>query len=210
MPGQGKYTAYYNNAFAGNEEKKTRLEAIYSNGVFTAAGPYNQVDVIRTGNERILAIQNPESGTEFLQLGDINMFPDGVFMDFRGTSTDENAADISTVEWKKAGDPLNPYVPDVRSPGAAPGIDLSSTSTDVVTVNADASEGDSRDNAPGDLADIERFNPNYDPADSDGEKYDNKGTRNPIHTGKKIHEIASVSVDRPLKLGDSMRFKDEQ
>lgn len=209
MPGQGKYTAYYDQAFSNNEDKKTRLEAVYSNGVFTEGGPYNQADVVKTGNDRILAIGNPESGTEFLQKGDINMYPNGVYMDFRGTPEDETRADIASVEWKKAGDPLNPYVPDVRSPGPAPGVDLSDTTTDVVSVNADASQGDSRDQAPGELAEIEQFNPNYDPAESDGEKYDNKGTRNPIYTGRKIHEVASVSVDRPLKLGDAMRHADE-
>lgn len=205
MPGQGKYTSYYDHAFADNEEKKTRLELVYPRGVFTSGGPYNQTDVVQVGNDRLFAIGNPESGTEFLQKGDVNMYPNGVYLDFRGPVNNEDMADISTVKWAKAGDPLNAYVPDVRSPGPAPGTDLSSTSTAVVTVNADASEGDFRDESPDELAGIEAFNPNYDPAETDAEKFDNKGTRNPIHTGRKIHEVASVSVDKPLKLGDSMR-----
>jgi len=209
MPGQGKYTAYYDQAFTGNEDKKTKLEEIYAKGVFTEGGPYNQSDVIETGNERILAIGDAESGTGFLQKGDAGMFPDGVYMDFRGSPNNPDEADISTVGWKKAGDPLNAYTPDVRSPGPAPGVDLSSTDTSTISVNADASGGDSRDEAPGDLSNVEVLNPNYDPAESDAEKYDNKGTRNPIHTGRKIHEVAAVSVDRPLKLGDSMHHADE-
>ena len=209
MPGQGKYTAYYDQAFANNEDKKERLEAVFPHGVFTSNGPYNQSDVIKTGNERLLAIGDAESGTEYLQNGDPGMFPEGVYLDYRGVAQDDTRADLSTVKWEKAGDPMNPYVPDIRSPGPAPGIDLSDTSTDVINTNVDASQGDPRDQAPGELANTEQYKPNYDPADTDAEKYDNKGTRNPYYTARKIHEVAAVSVDKQLKLGDSMRHADE-
>jgi hypothetical protein len=207
MPGSGKYTKYYNTAFADNEEKKTVLESIFSKGAFTGDEPYNQELVIKTANERILAIGDSESGTEYLQNGDPVIFPQGVYMDFRGTPENETAADNSEVTWTKEGDPINPYTPDVRSPGHA-NADLTDHNT--VIANTDPVNGGARSVEPGDLAEVNVLNPNYVPANSESDREENKGTRNPYHTGKRIHEVASISVDKSLKLGSSMKFKDDQ
>lgn len=45
------------------------------------------------------------------QQGDLGMFPTGVQFNFG------NAPDVPTVKWTNAGDPANPYMPDITSPG---------------------------------------------------------------------------------------------
>lgn len=65
-----------------------------------------------------------------IQRGDLGMFPTAVKFGFG------DSPDISTVKWKNAGDPANPYMPDVTSPGPGktdgkdkavdPGLDVSS------------------------------------------------------------------------------------
>jgi len=55
----------------------------------------------------------PESG---MQTGDLGMFPSGVDLTYG------KAPNLADVSWRNPGDPANPYVPDVTSPGpGAPG-----------------------------------------------------------------------------------------
>jgi len=57
-----------------------------------------------------------------IQQGDPNMFPNGVDMTFAGSLLQAPNAppDVSTVKWTNPGDPANPYIPDITSPG--PGL----------------------------------------------------------------------------------------
>lgn len=204
MPGQGKYTTYYNNV--EGSDKKQLLEKVYSTSPF-AQGEYNQLDVIKTGNKYLMANGESESGTPFLQKGDAGLFPEGVKLDFSGSPSSQYDVDVSKVVWKKPGDPANAYVPDVRSPGVANGVDLSNNDTNIVTVNVDASNGDPRLTNPEiSSSDIK---PNYVPASNQGDIFENKGTTNPEFTGPKIHSVASVSVDNPLRLGSAMKSAGE-
>lgn len=200
MPGQGKYTKYYNQV--PETDKKQLLEKLFSNSPFSTDS-YNQADVVKTSNKYLAAIGGSESGVEFLQKGDPGLFPQGVMLNFSGVPGSDVDADTSSVAWKKAGDPANPYIPDIRSPGPADGIDLSSTDTTVILTNVDASAGDPRQSDPKLTTDM--IKPNYDPAESAADIFENKGTRNPEFTGPKIHDVAAVSVDNPLRLGSSMK-----
>lgn len=200
MPGQGKYTKYYNQV--PEDDKKQLLEKIFDKGPF-ATDSYNQKDVIAAANKYLAAIGDSESGVEFLQKGDLGLFPQGVMLNFSGIPGSDVDADTSKVKWTKGGDPANPYMPDIRSPGPADGIDLSSTDTSFIMTNVDATQGDPRQSDP--KMDTTVIKPNYDPAGDADEIFDNKGTRNPEFTGPRIHQVASVSVDNPLRLGSSMK-----
>lgn len=200
MPGQGKYTKYYNHV--PESDKKQLLENLFSKGPF-ATDSYNQTDVIATANKYLAAIGSSESGVEFLQKGDAGMFPQGVMLNYSGIPGSDIDADTSTVKWKKGGDPSNAYMPDIRSPGPADGIDLASTDTSIILTNVDATQGDPRQTDP--KITTQMIKPNYDPAESIADIFENKGTRNPEFTGPRIHEVASVSVDNPLRLGSSMK-----
>jgi hypothetical protein len=200
MPGQGKYTTYYDHV--QESDKKQLLETVFDKGPF-AQDLYNQADVIKAANKFLSANGESESGTPFLQKGDPGLFPNGVMLNFSGIPGSDQDADISTVEWKKAGDPANPYVADIRSPGPADGVVLSNNDTDNVMVNVDASSGDPRQTNPNITP--EMIKPTYVPASGQGDIFENKGTVNPEFTGPQIHSVASVSVDQPLRLGSSMK-----
>ena len=200
MPGQGKYTMYYNQV--EESDKKQLLESVYDKGPF-AQNKYNQSDVVLAAHKFLLANGDSESGTPFLQKGDPGMFPNGVMLNYSGIPGSEQDANIASVEWKKPGDPMSPYTPDIRSPGPADGVVLSNNDTSNVMVNVDASNGDPRQSKPTITA--ENIKPNYVPASGQGDIFENKGTVNPEFTGPKIHSVASVSVDTPLRLGSSMK-----
>lgn len=58
-----------------------------------------------------------------IQAGDLGMFPAGVDLSFGytvGVVPPNSPPDVSTVVWQNPGDPANPYVPDITSPG--PGL----------------------------------------------------------------------------------------
>ncbi len=75
------------------------------------------------------------------QKGDMGMFPTGVQ---RGYG---DSPDVTTVKWNVAGDPANPYAPDITSPG--PG----------------KTDGKDKDVDPGiSIADIQEFSTTQDPA----------------------------------------------
>lgn len=46
-----------------------------------------------------------------VQQGDLGMFPNGVLRGYGGSP------DVTKVKWTNAGDPANPYAPDITSPG---------------------------------------------------------------------------------------------
>lgn len=60
---------------------------------------------------------NPENGH---QSGDPDMFPQGVKLDYSGEVDGVSLPNPTDVKWKKGGDPIGAYMPDVSSPG--PGI----------------------------------------------------------------------------------------
>jgi hypothetical protein len=46
-----------------------------------------------------------------VQQGDLGMFPTGVKLNY------SDSPDVSSVKWMNPGDPANPYMPDITSPG---------------------------------------------------------------------------------------------
>lgn len=105
-----------------------------------------------------------------IQQGDMGMFPNGVLLGFGGSP------DVSTVKWTNPGDPANPYVPDVSSPG--PG----------------KTEGTDKNVDPGiSIADVAATSTTEDPA--------GQNVRNPVNDGPAIY--ANNTLGAPQKLGDS-------
>jgi hypothetical protein len=103
-----------------------------------------------------------------VQQGDLGMFPTGVPLGF-GASPD-----VSSVKWTNAGDPANPYFPDITSPG--PGkTDGKDKTTDPGLKTSDVPHTDS-DTAGQDL-------------------------RNPTKDGPAIY--GNNTLGAPQKLGDS-------
>lgn len=113
-----------------------------------------------------------------IQQGDPAMFPKGVDITFAGRLLDSpnSAPDVANVKWTNAGDPANPYVPDISSPG--PG------KTDGVDKNTDPQIA---------TTDI---HPNYIVGQP------NSSTREPLVTAAKIAETNN-SLDKQLTRGNS-------
>mgnify|MGYP001595556627 CR=1 FL=1 len=112
MSGKGKYTTY---APAANN-KNTLLNKLFK-GNSTVPNPL--ADLV--GKEDDVRQQTVARAKTFLtpdvQQGDPGMFPNGVNMTFVGDSNGVTAPDLTKVEWDSAGDPANPYAPDITSPG---------------------------------------------------------------------------------------------
>jgi hypothetical protein len=113
-----------------------------------------------------------------IQQGDPAMFPKGVDITFAGRLLDSpnSAPDVANVKWTNAGDPANPYIPDISSPG--PG------KTDGVDKNTD----------PGITE--QDIKPTYIPGQP------NSGTREPLVTATKI-AATNNTLTTQLPKGDS-------
>jgi hypothetical protein len=113
-----------------------------------------------------------------IQQGNSLIFPNGVDYTFAGRSLDDptQTPDISQVSWKVAGDPANPYIPDLSSPG--PG----------------KTAGTDKDVDP--QISTQDVKPNYIPGQP------NSATRNPVVTGAKI-AAAINAIDISLVKGNS-------
>jgi hypothetical protein len=105
-----------------------------------------------------------------IQAGDLGMFPVGVNLSFT------ESPDVSTVKWVNAGDPANPYFPDITSPGAGKteGKDKTTDPTDTVPA-------------------IEAVSTTSDPA--------RQNLRNPVDDGPAVY--GNNALGSPQKLGDS-------
>lgn len=103
-----------------------------------------------------------------IQQGDLGMFPTGVRLGYG------DAPDVPTVAWSRAGDPANPYFPDITSPG--PG------------------KTDGRDKS---------VNPNLAVGDVPATDTDPSGQnlKNPALDGRAIYN--NNTIGSPQKLGDS-------
>ena len=118
-PGTGRYTTYVPVASPRN----TRLRELFNSRAANNAGAfYGAVDETDNINAAAAAVSRATANVnaqgvggllpaDGQQAGDTGMFPTGVKQGYGG------APDITDVEWKNAGDPANPYVPDLSSPG---------------------------------------------------------------------------------------------
>lgn len=165
MPGKGKYTQYA----APMSDKNTLLNKLFKSDD-AVQKPLLQ-DLVGKEEEALKVIV--DMGKAKLQPahqdGDKGHFPSGVNLNF------SDAPKLDDVKWTNAGDPANPYMPDISSPG--PG----------------KTEGlDKADDPALKTTDIK---PNYVPGAP------NTGTKSPVASAAKI--VAAALLGVTSKLGDS-------
>jgi len=113
MSGKGKYTTFVPVASPRNTLLSKMFNAKAANGAGVFYGTLNESD---NGKAAAAAVATATSNVGLLpegtnQHGDALMFPGGVSLSYK------ESPDLTEVKWKKAGDPANPYVPDITSPG---------------------------------------------------------------------------------------------
>jgi hypothetical protein len=105
-PGSGRYTTYV----PVKSEKNERLSKLF-NKVSPAGDIYNGAESnSKAASEAVATAKSVLTGE-----GDKDIFGNGVDLSY-GAETN-TAPDTTEVTWNKAGDPANPYVPDLSSPG---------------------------------------------------------------------------------------------
>lgn len=112
-PGKGRYTTFVPPASTRNQ-KLNRLFNGRAEGKGDLYGETYQTDQAKAAEEAVKVATDNDKGlfpADGTQVGDLNMFPEGVRLDFT------DSPNLNEVAWKKAGDPANPYMPDVSSPG---------------------------------------------------------------------------------------------
>lgn len=130
MPGQGKYTKYAIPADSGDYSgagKNNLLSKIFGKNANPGDGPGTLPPqmVYGPGKEVDVRAAIVAMGRELLQSttqqGDVDHFPSGVDMSYG------QAPDLTQVKWVNPGDPANPYVADITSPGVGntEGVDKS-------------------------------------------------------------------------------------
>lgn len=123
-PGSGRYTTYVPTASSKNELLSKLFNAKSPTG--DVYGKAYQTDLAAAANVAVAAATDKTKGMlpiGGLQTGDINMFPNGVKLNYG------EAPNVGDVKWDSAkfspsgvvtnsGGPANSYVPDISSPGA--------------------------------------------------------------------------------------------
>ena len=100
-PGSGRYTTYL---------PPTTPKRVYLNKLFK--GGMSALYEGATTNAAAAAEAVQRAVTELNKgQGDVDLFGNGISIKFEG------APDTTEVKWNVAGDPANPYVPDLSSPG---------------------------------------------------------------------------------------------
>ena len=100
-PGSGRYTTY----IPVNDKKRVYLNKLFKGGMSAL------YDGATTNADAAAAASNLFKKKFDSGVGDVDMFGTGVLMHY------EEAPDTTAVKWTSAGDPANPYVPDLSSPG---------------------------------------------------------------------------------------------
>src|SRR5262249_33666055 len=107
MSGTGKYTQYAPPA----SDKNTLLNKLFHSSDATEK-PVVQDLVGKEDDARKAIVDIAKAQlTPAHQAGDLGYFPSGVDLNFAGAPKTED------VKWALAGDPANPYAPDISSPG---------------------------------------------------------------------------------------------
>jgi len=107
MSGTGKYTTYAPPA----SDKNTLLNKLFHSPDATEK-PIVQDLVGKENDARDAVVAIAKANlTPAHQAGDLGYFPSGVDLNFAGAPKTED------VKWTLAGDPANPYAPDITSPG---------------------------------------------------------------------------------------------
>jgi hypothetical protein len=113
MSGNGKYTQYA----APASGKNTLLNKLFHSDDPTLA-PVAQDLVGKEDDVRkaVVALAK-QAMLPSHQSGDPALFPQGVDLDYTYKQDPSMLPDIPSVKWKNPGDPANPYIPDISSPG---------------------------------------------------------------------------------------------
>jgi len=102
-PGSGRYTTY----IPVKSSRNDRLSKLFKN----SGDIYSDAESNAKAAEAAVATRN----TAVTGKGDVDLFGNGVDLTY-GVAT-ETVPNTTEVAWTKAGDPANPYVPDLSSPG---------------------------------------------------------------------------------------------
>ena len=160
-PGSGRYTNYTPLDVASAAAYAKRYERFNAKAAADKGAFY--------GLTESSALTYVQKAAEILAagVGDKQMFPSGVDLKFK------NAPDLADTSLKNAGDPANPFMPDVSSPGAVEGA---------INVDAKSKTG----NGKIDVADVK---PNYVVAEGVlSQDAQNLGTQSPSNTASKLGE----------------------
>lgn len=141
-PGSGRYTTYV----PVDSPRNRLLRELFNKKAGDKGNLYGDPDqtdnikaaaaVVARAKDNATGI-SPEGGH---QSGDPDMFPQGVKLDYSGEVDGVSLPDPADIKWKKAGDPIGAFMPDVSSPGPGntdgtqkenPGITQEEAYTDV-------------------------------------------------------------------------------
>ena len=174
-PGTGRYTTYVPIASPRNKLLSDLFNSKASNDAGAFYGKVDETDnskaasaAVATATSKVVNGVGGVVPSDGMQVGDSAMFPMGVDLTFG------NAPVVTDVKWKNPGDPANPYVPDLSSPG--PG------KTSPLDKNSDPKLG---------IADLK---PNYIPGAPD------TGTVSPSTTSP---VLGAPPIAKPLVMGKS-------
>jgi len=131
-PGSGRYTRYV----PVDSPRNRLLRELFNKRAGDSANLYggqDQTDNIKAAVEVLKRAKDDSTGispASGFQKGDPEMFPFGVHLDYSGVDVEGNVSPPkpSDVVWKKGGDPIGAFMPDVSSPG--PGITDGTQKTD--------------------------------------------------------------------------------
>jgi hypothetical protein len=104
-PGSGRYTTY----LPVKSSKTERLLKLFKNGL---SALYNGKESNADAAAEAVAVAKKVLDGK----GDQDVFGSGVDLTY-GANSPEIPNDTTAVKWQAAGDPANPYVPDITSPG---------------------------------------------------------------------------------------------
>lgn len=114
---KGKYTTYVPPASPKNAflrklfNAKAGDQAIFYGTLDQSDNIAASAAAVARGTAKVVNGVGGVFPSDGIQQGDLGMFPTGVRLDF---SDSPNLADV---KWNVPGDPANPYVPDITSPG---------------------------------------------------------------------------------------------
>ncbi len=179
MPGKGKYTKYN----APNSNKKKFLDSLFTGGIFNGKTEDETREMVVAAGNTILRAQRVS--------GDPSMFPEGVNMDYTGTSTISPPNGSINVDGN--GDPMNAFIPDVSSPG--PGKSGASA-TELGELRTDGVHKDASKNPK---LDPKEYKPNYVPSIS---------TKQPA--GSVVYQKNVLGEDNKFDTNRSSQYEDAQ
>ena len=118
-PGSGRYTTYV----PVDSPRNKMLRELFNKKAGDAGALYGDPDQTNNIDAAAVVLARAKDDSKGIipasghQSGDPDMFTQGVKLDYTGEVDGVSAPDLSEVKWKKPGDPIGGYVPDISSPG---------------------------------------------------------------------------------------------